>query len=372
MPLLSSPRPSGGQDLGNLLSPGRLSKAHAKLEGLDNCQKCHEPGRKVTAEKCLACHQPVAERIAAKKGVHHDVKGDCVSCHVEHAGVDAELRPFDPKKFDHAAETGFALDGKHAPVAANCQSCHKTRSFLTVQPACASCHDDKHKGRMGPDCAGCHSTAVPFKDAAKTFDHSKAAFPLTGAHASIACASCHKTPDFRVAKFGACNDCHRDPHVKPLGVCASCHTTESFKATRRIDHDKTGFPLVGKHAQVACATCHVQPPTKVHLKSGKCADCHQDPHKGVFKGSDCASCHKETGLPPAAPFDHAQKTGYRARRKPRDRGVCVLPQGRGGPRGRERRQGDRGLPRGQEGLRELPPRLAPRASSAPAARAATP
>ena len=310
VPLISSPRPTGGQDLGNLLSPGRLSKAHAKLEGLDNCQKCHEPGRKVTAEKCLACHQAVAERIAAKKGVHKDVKGDCVSCHVEHAGVDAELRPFDPKKFDHAAETGFALDGKHAPLAANCQSCHKTRSFLTLQPACASCHADKHKGRMGPDCAGCHSTAVPFKEAAKTFDHSKAAFPLTGAHASVACANCHKTPDFRVAKFGACNDCHRDPHVKPLGVCASCHTTESFKATRRIDHDKTGFPLVGKHAQVPCATCHVQPPTKVHLKSGKCADCHQDPHKGVFKGSDCASCHKETGFAPAAPFDHAQKTGY--------------------------------------------------------------
>ncbi len=310
VPLFSSPRPTGGQDLGSLLSPGRLSKAHARLEGLDNCQKCHEPGRKVTAEKCLACHQPVAERIAAKTGVHRDVKGDCVSCHVEHAGADAELRPFDPKKFNHAAETGFALDGKHAPLAANCQSCHKTRSFLTLQPACASCHADKHKGRMGPDCASCHSTAVAFKEAAKTFDHTKAAFPLTGAHASVACAKCHKTPDFRVAKFGACNDCHRDPHVKPLGVCASCHTTDSFKATRRIDHDKTGFPLVGKHAQVPCATCHVQPPTKVHLKAGRCADCHQDPHKGVFKGSDCASCHQETGFKPSAPFDHAQKTGY--------------------------------------------------------------
>ncbi len=107
LPLVSPPRRSDGQDLGNLLSPGKLSKPHAKLEGLDNCQKCHEPGRKVTAEKCLACHQPVAERIAAKKGVHRDVRGDCVSCHVEHAGVDAELRPFDPKTFDHKAETGI-------------------------------------------------------------------------------------------------------------------------------------------------------------------------------------------------------------------------------------------------------------------------
>ena len=309
-PLFSPPRHSDGQDLGNLLSPGKLSKAHSQLEGIDNCQKCHEPGRRVTAEKCLACHKPVAERIAAKKGVHRDVKGDCVSCHVEHAGVNAELRPFDPKKFDHLKETGFALDGRHAPLAGKCESCHKGRSFLAVQPACASCHADVHKGRLGPDCASCHTTAAAFKDAAKTFDHSKAAFPLTGAHATVQCASCHKTPDYRVAKFGACNDCHKDPHEKPLGVCASCHTTDSFKSSRRIDHEKTGFPLIGKHATVACATCHVKPPTQVHLKAGKCADCHQDPHKGVFKGADCASCHNESGFQKTTPFDHTARTGY--------------------------------------------------------------
>ena len=34
----------------------------------------------------------MAERIRLKKGVHRDVTGDCAACHVEHAGVDAELR----------------------------------------------------------------------------------------------------------------------------------------------------------------------------------------------------------------------------------------------------------------------------------------
>ena len=72
----------------------------------------------------------MAERIRLKKGVHRDVTGDCASCHVEHAGVDAELRPFDPKSFDHATETGFPLDGRHAAVAKDCAKCHKTRSFL--------------------------------------------------------------------------------------------------------------------------------------------------------------------------------------------------------------------------------------------------
>ncbi|MGE5412932.1 MAG: hypothetical protein ACM3NW_02065, partial [Syntrophomonadaceae bacterium] len=309
-PVLAPPRSGGGQDLGTLISPGKLSKAHAKLEGIENCQKCHEPGRKVTAEKCLACHKPVAERIAARKGVHRDVKDDCVTCHVEHAGVDAELRPFDPKKFDHAKETGFPLDGLHAPLAAKCESCHKERSFLAAKPACASCHNDVHKGRLGSDCAHCHTTAVAFKETTRSFDHSRTAYPLTGAHVTVKCAACHRTPDYKVAKFDACNDCHKDPHAKPLGVCQSCHTTDSFKATKKIEHDKTAFPLVGRHAAVPCATCHVKPATEVHLKFGKCADCHQDPHKGVFKGADCATCHNESGFKKAAPFDHAAKTGY--------------------------------------------------------------
>jgi len=104
--------------LGALLSPGRLSQPHAELEGITKCQSCHEPGRRVTAEKCLACHAPVAERITRKAGVHRNVKGDCVACHSEHAGVTGELRPFDVRRFDHAAETSFRLDDKHAPAAA--------------------------------------------------------------------------------------------------------------------------------------------------------------------------------------------------------------------------------------------------------------
>ena len=293
------------QEIGELLSPGKLSRAHATLEGVANCQKCHEPGRKVTAERCLACHKPVAERIAAHQGVHRDVKGDCVSCHVEHAGLAAEIRSLDRASFDHKAETGFALDGLHTPLA--CESCHKTRSFLGVNPACATCHKDVHQGLLGPDCARCHPTSVAFAEARRIFDHSRTSYPLTGAHRTVSCEKCHKTPDYRVARFGQCDDCHRDPHEKPLGVCSSCHTTESWHG-QKIEHAKTGFPLLGKHATIACAACHVQPAIKVKLKFGRCADCHRDPHGGVFK-EDCASCHKETGFAPA-PFDHFKRTGY--------------------------------------------------------------
>ena len=294
--------------IGQLLSPGPLSRAHASLEGADKCQKCHEPGRKVTPALCLSCHKPVAERIRTKRGVHRDVTGDCASCHVEHAGVDAELRPFDPASFDHAVETGFPLDGRHAAVAKNCARCHKTRSFLAATPACSTCHTDIHKPSLGSDCRACHSTAVAFRDARTAFDHSKAAFQLTGAHRGVACAKCHVNQVFKGVKFAQCTDCHKSPHRQPMSAaCTSCHTSDSWK-TQRIDHAKTAFPLRGRHADVACVKCHTKPPLQAALKFDRCAACHQDPHRAAFK-QDCSSCHNETGFGRGT-FDHATGTRF--------------------------------------------------------------
>ena len=273
----ADPGTLAAQGLGSLVSPGPLSKAHAKLEGLDNCQKCHEPGKRVTAQKCLECHKPIAERIAARKGVHREAGNDCISCHVEHAGVGADTRRISTKIFDHAKETGFDLVGKH------------------VRVECAS-------------CATCHPVTVAFKETQKLFDHAKTAYPLTGAHMRAACEKCHVAKAYKGVKFASCADCHKDPHAKPLGTCVTCHVTESFKARpplqqAKFDHAKTGYALVGRHAAVACASCHVKPATKVHLKFARCADCHQDVHKGVFKTLDCSSCHKETGFKGGS-FDH--------------------------------------------------------------------
>ena len=302
-----SAAPASAQ-LGDLVSPGPLSAAHAKLEGLKSCEKCHEKGNRVAASRCLACHKDVASRIASKKGVHRDVKDECAACHAEHAGRDAELRPFETKGFDHAKETGFALLGLHAPLAEKRAACHKTRSFLKASPTCASCHADAHKGALGAACAACHSAAVPFKQAGAAFDHAKARFPLTGAHVKVACAKCHEGGAFRGLKFASCADCHQDPHRKALGAdCSSCHETASFRTTK-VDHAKTAFPLRGRHAAVACAACHRESAAKVKPKSDTCASCHRDPHRGEFQ-KDCAACHDERGFR-GAPFDHALKTRF--------------------------------------------------------------
>ena len=72
----AAPRTAHAQ-LGALVSPGRLSAAHASLEGISNCLSCHTAGQGVSATKCLSCHKPVADRIAQKKGVHRTVTTDC-------------------------------------------------------------------------------------------------------------------------------------------------------------------------------------------------------------------------------------------------------------------------------------------------------
>jgi hypothetical protein len=291
--------------LGSLLSPGPLARPHASLEGAANCLKCHEQGRRVSAQKCLACHAPVAERIARKRGVHRDVTGECEVCHAEHAGADGELRPFDTTRFDHAV-SGFPLTGRHAPGVVPCAGCHKGRSYLAVTSTCVSCHADVHKGTLGTNCASCHSTHTAFKGSAQQFDHTKAAFALTGAHRAVACASCHATGTFKGVKYGSCADCHTDPHRPAQGaVCTSCHTTDAWKTTS-VNHDRTDFKLAGLHARVACAACHRQPALRTVLSADRCATCHADPHKGEF-AQDCASCHTASGWTAAA-FDHGSTT----------------------------------------------------------------
>jgi cytochrome c7-like protein len=290
--------------LGALLSPGKLSQPHAQLEGISNCQKCHEQGRRTTPAKCLACHAPIADRMARRVGVHKDVKGDCAVCHSDHAGIDGELRPFDVRQFDHAADAGFPLTGKHATVASQCAACHKVRSFLTLSSGCASCHADVHKGTLGSNCTTCHSTQTAFKDLSGRFDHTKARFNLVGAHRTVACESCHTNKTFRGLAFDSCTDCHRDPHVQKFGpTCATCHTNDSWR-TRRVDHTRTSFPLLGRHTTTECAACHKQPAMKVKPRAATCASCHVDVHKGTFT-QDCKACHSESGFS-KAPFDHSK------------------------------------------------------------------
>lgn len=297
------------------ISPGDLTKAHAELEGMSNCTKCHVIGEQVYNSNCLNCHKEIASTLNLNRGYHSSkdvLKKDCWDCHSEHHGRNFRIVNFDPDKFDHS-KTSFSLTGKHAEI--ECESCHQPKfikdaslkkregTFLGMDTDCLSCHEDYHNGNLGENCSSCHSTES-FKRAEK-FDHNKTEFKLTGAHIKVDCGSCHKTETksgkkiqtFSIVSFASCASCHKDVHNGKFGVnCESCHATNSFHQINQasFDHDKTDFPLLGKHKNVSCNDCHKKNLTE-EIKHDKCIDCHKDFHKGEFaegeKITDCNECH---------------------------------------------------------------------------------
>jgi len=70
--------------------------------------------------------------------------------------------------------------------------------------------------------------------------------------------------------------------------CGVCHSTESWTKVT-FDHDRTGFPLRGRHAVTLCSSCHASSDFRAALPTN-CAACHTDVHAGEF-GMRCASCH---------------------------------------------------------------------------------
>lgn len=305
------------------ISPGDLTSAHAHLEGIANCTKCHVLGDKVTNAKCLDCHKEIKSRIDFNKGYHasSEVKGkDCFACHSEHHGRSFEIVRFDEDRFNHNL-TGYPLTGAH--MSQDCKACHndehitneelrkKKQTYLGLSTECISCHQDVHQGTLTTNCASCHNTAV-FQPAA-LFDHSKTSFPLKGRHRTVDCRSCHEVETrngqefqrFAGVPFNSCADCHNDVHDNRFGRnCKECHNEESFfsfSGKSAFNHNQTEFPLLGKHRQLDCAACHktgdqVTAENVFKDYSGKnfhqCQTCHKDPHENKF-GQDCKSCHSE-------------------------------------------------------------------------------
>ncbi len=319
------------------LSPGPLSEAHHALEGVTQCLQCHERGAGVADAKCLACHTEIGWMLGRDRGLHPRVRSTpCAKCHPDHAGRDFRLVRWDegaPGRFDHR-RAGFALEGRHGSL--QCAECHQPRfqgsgaaalirkrdragSWLGLDRACASCHHDPHRGQLGATCTACHGQ-VAWKPAAG-FDHAKSAYPLTDRHARVECAKCHLSPRlpltadaqgkpvplWKPLPHADCASCHRDPHSGRFpGACAKCHTTRGFQVfdASVFDHDRTRYPLRGRHASVACAKCHdPKKPGVWKPPYDRCDRCHRDAHAGqatlAGRPADCAACHAVQGWKPS-------------------------------------------------------------------------
>ncbi len=329
------------------VSPGPLSAPHQFLEGPLKCANCHTFGAGSPKLRCLHCHAAIRERVAGKAGYHGRVversKGDtdCARCHTEHYGENFNIIRWRTSKdeFDHR-ETGYPLLGRHAAL--RCEQCHTARhiaesekkiiavknlnrTFLGVSPACLTCHEDRHRGQLGADCQRCHDFSR--WQPPRPFDHNTAKFPLTGRHRDVQCGRCHKplASDPKVIqytglKFAECSGCHQDPHRGAFQArCDSCHNADSWRQVRlassSFDHDRTRFPLDGKHAGLACMKCHRDSNFKTPVAHAKCLDCHEDRHQGQFQrradNGDCGSCHTVKGWRPStySAADH-RSTGF--------------------------------------------------------------
>ncbi len=222
-----------------------------------NCQSCHTPLRKWAATEfdharkthfilasrhaSVACEKCHTDGLAAERA-----PTACVSCHERddhHRGqfgraCDTCHTPTEWKRytFEHERSTHFALRGRHREI--HCTECHRGNLHeVRLDKNCNSCHreDDVHRGRQGTRCERCHDERAWNRDV--LVDHDSTRFPLTGAHARVACLQCHLSPVFKNVAL-ECVSCHaRDAtaHRCQRGSdCQRCHETATFRISRPV------------------------------------------------------------------------------------------------------------------------------------------
>jgi hypothetical protein len=286
----------------NAVSGFPLTGAHAATA----CNLCHTGNSFATAPRtCVGCHLKDYNQTANPNHPQAGFPTDCSLCHstVNWTGA----------TFDHA-KSSFPLTGAHVTV--QCAQCHTNSNFTTIPTNCDACHLTQYNQTTNPqhaaagfplNCALCHSTT---NWTSATFDHSKTAFPLTGAHTTVACALCHVGNNYTTVPTD-CYSCHKADYTgvqNPNHIasnfpttCATCHTTTTW-AGATFNH--TWFPIYsGTHARVwtTCADCHLD---ASNYNSFSCINCHThneastDPeHRNVrgysYAPMTCYQCHPQ-------------------------------------------------------------------------------
>src|SRR6059058_5264649 len=169
-----------------------------------------------------------------------------------------------------------------------------------------------------------------------TFAWPLISFKLTNGHANVPCASCHVGGNYNLHIVEAdCGNsgCHlttwqrtSNPVHSSAGAafgvanCAGCHNTISW-TTAIFDHSTTGFLLTNGHANVPCASCHVNNNYTLTIAPTDCGNsgCHltrwqqtttpvHSTSGPAFAPTNCATCHTTQGWDSAS-FDHST-TGF--------------------------------------------------------------
>ena len=289
-----------------------LNGAHAAVA--NDCAKCHNGDYNNTPNTCAGCHIADFNQTTNPGHVAAQFSTDCASCHSETAWA--------PATFDHDGMYFPIYSGKHKGEWDQCADCHTNPSNY-AEFTCTTCHTNpettnQHNGINGfsynsPACLACHPTG----SATDGFDHNNTGFPLTGAHITTACISCHASG--YAGTPTDCASCHTqdynqstNPNHVSLAIptnCASCHTTDAWEPATFPIHNNY-YQLKGAHAAIAndCAKCHNG---DYNNTPNTCAGCHMadynqtnNPnHATVGFPTTCQDCHSETAWTPAN-FNH--------------------------------------------------------------------
>jgi hypothetical protein len=178
--------------------------------------------------------------------------------------------------------------------------------------------------------------------------------PLIEGHKNLEktrCLECHAprkgVPD------SMCLECHQDIreqvhkkngfHGLTTETCISCHSdhkgrdfdSDAFDP-KTFDHAKTGYPLIGKHAELKCAECHTEKRSKnakgkilrpdeprYTAPTATCVSCHKkddvhffardparDPKTVAFGKKDCSACHGLKSWKEDLKFNHTKDAHF--------------------------------------------------------------
>ena len=149
--------------------------------------------------------------------------------------------------------------------------------------ACAACHDNGIFAGMGTACIDCHAVDDV---------HNGANGPD--------CALCHVPTQWQEATFDHsvigqrdCGECHSPPPNHFPGACSSCHIDSGNFRNVNFVHT---FPLDHGDANGQCSTCHAGNDTTVYT----CTACHEQKEmieehadEDIFDIANCVACHAD-------------------------------------------------------------------------------
>ena len=271
---------------------------------------------------CVGCHQTRIQR--RRPNPNHTRRGFPTTCENCHTTTDVA----GPANFNH--DQFFPLTGAHRTAQLR-RPATRTGSLRGDAEALRRLPPDGLQRRrrtrttrtagFPTTCEKCHTTTA-WQPA--NFNHDQF-FPLTGAHKTVQCASCHKNGQYAGTPT----------------TCVGCHQAD-YNGTTNPNHGQSGFPTT-------CETCHSttawQPSTFDHRSFfpiphhgiNQCNDCHTTGNSMQFSCIDCHTHNKTT-----TDSHHRGVGGYQVQ-------LAVLLQ-LSPPRERRLTRGPRSVDRGPTGI----------------------